>query len=52
VGALVWASLVAWLVLVMVVVVWALRSRRHDRDASRHAAEIDLRESMDRVEDP
>jgi hypothetical protein len=52
VGALVWATLVVWLVLMGVVVVWALRARRQDRDASRRVEEIDLRAAKDRVEDP
>ena len=47
-----WVTLLVWLVLMVVVVVWALRARRHDRDASRQVGEIDLRGSKDRVEDP
>jgi len=52
VGALVWVSLTVWLVLTVVVVVWALRARRQERAASAGAAEIDLRGAKDPVEDP
>ena len=53
VGALVWVSLTVWLVLTAVVAVWAMRSRRQDRNAARRSAEtsVDLREAPDRVQD-
>jgi cbb3-type cytochrome oxidase subunit 3 len=52
VGALVWVSLTVWLVLTVVVVVWALRARRQERAASAGATEIDLRGAKDPAEDP